>query len=146
MVKLQKGDLFKATEELLAHGCNCKGGFGSGIAAGMATLHRKARNAYLDKHEEDGWKLGDVQFVASKEKIIANCATQHNFLPRGKCHADYNAIKVCMKKVKDYAKLRNLSIAIPKIGAGLAGGDWELIKAILDDVFLDYDCTVYYLE
>lgn len=146
MVKLQQGNLFEAKVDLLAHGCNCKGGFGSGVAKGMAHCHNKARYEYLYKHRTEGWKLGDVQFVSSGTKIIANCATQDNFLPRGECHADYNAIKVCMKKVKDYAKLRNLSIAIPKIGAGLAGGDWELIKAILDDVFQDYDCTVYYLE
>lgn len=146
MVKYQQGDLFKAEEELLAHGVNCKGAFGSGVAAGMTINYPETRTQHFYKHKSEGWKLGDVQFVSSKDKTIANCATQDNFLPRGVCHADYNAIKVCMTKVKEYAKLRNLRIAIPKIGAGLAGGDWELIELILNDVFLDYDCTVYYLE
>ena len=77
---------------------------------------------------------------------MANCATQHRYLPRGVCHADYNAIRSCMVTVKDYAKLRNLTIAMPKIGAGLAGGDWGLIEQILNDVFQDFDVSVYFLD
>jgi O-acetyl-ADP-ribose deacetylase (regulator of RNase III) len=146
MVKTVKGDLFQADEILLAHGVNCKGAFGSGVALGMLQKHVKARESYFDKHYNGCWKLGEVQFVASGNKIIANCATQKNFLPRGKCHADYNAIKICMRKVKDYARLRNLTVAIPKIGAGLAGGDWKLIEDILNDVFVDYDIVVYSLD
>jgi O-acetyl-ADP-ribose deacetylase (regulator of RNase III) len=112
----------------------------------MAELYPIVRTSYLNKRQASGWKLGEVQFVSTNERIVANCATQYNFLPRGVCHADYNAIKVCMTKVKDYARLRNLSIALPKVGAGLAGGDWSLIEQILNDVFSDYDATVYYLD
>lgn len=36
-----------------------------------------------------------------------------------------------------------MTIAIPKIGAGLAGGDWETIRPILEEVFNDYDLTIY---
>lgn len=145
MIKYIKNDLFKSDATLLAHGCNCKGGFGSGVAAGMAKNYPESKNQYLSKHNTEGWKLGDVQFVLSDNKIIANCATQNNFLPRGKRHVDYNAVKVCMTKVKDFARLHGLTIGIPKIGAGLAGGDWELIEDILEDVFEDYDVTVYVL-
>jgi len=146
MVIYKKGDLFESTEDLIAHGCNCKGGFASGVAGMMAEKYPAARSSYMYKHRNEGWKLGDVDFAHQNRKIIANCATQDNFLPRDKCHADYNAIRVCMTKVLEYAKLRNLTIAIPKIGAGLAGGDWNLIETILEDVFKDYDISVYYLE
>lgn len=38
-------------------------------------------------------------------------------------------------------------IAIPKIGAGLAGGNWEVISRIIDDATGDdLDVYVYYLE
>jgi O-acetyl-ADP-ribose deacetylase (regulator of RNase III) len=38
-------------------------------------------------------------------------------------------------------------IAIPKIGAGLAGGNWEIISRIIDDATGDdLDVYVYYLE
>lgn len=147
MVKYIEGDLFETDCDLIAHGCNCRGGFGSGVAYTMAQTYPKARDYYLDKYEEDGWKLGDVQMVLQRDgKYIANCATQDAYLPRGVQHASYDAILECMQKVKRFAQLKGLSIAMPKIGAGLAGGDWNIIETILETVFVDYDVTVYYLK
>lgn len=148
MINYVKGDLFESGRaDILAHGCNCRGGFGSGVAAAVAKKYPKARHYYLDKHDEDGWELGEVQFVRQwNDVIIANCATQDAYLPRGECHADYDAIRICMMKVKDYAKDKGLTVAIPKIGAGLAGGDWNVIETILNEVFNDYNVTVCYLD
>jgi len=146
MIKYVKGDLFEAKEDIIAHGCNCRGGFGSGVAYTMAMKYPKVRELYLEKYDEEGWALGDVQYVHTVSgKIIANCATQDRFLPRGVCHADYDAITVAMVRLKVYAKNRGLSVAIPKIGAGLAGGDWDTVEGILNEVFSDYDVTVYCL-
>jgi len=145
MIIYKKGNLFEAKEDILAHGCNCRGGFGSGVAKGMAHNHRKARDQYLAKFIREGWNLGDVQFVSSGNKWIANCATQDAYLPRGVCHADYDAICEAMNTVKAFAQKNDMTIAMPKIGAGLAGGDWGVIEEVLMDVFHDYDVTVYEL-
>lgn len=146
MVHTVKGDVFESGADIIAHGCNCKGGFGSGVAGIVAKKFSNVRNSYLTKFQTEGWQLGDVQFVGiGNSKYIANCATQKNYLPRGPRHADYDAIKACMEKVRDFAKENKLTVACPKIGAGLAGGDWNIIKKILKDVFTDYDVTVYYL-
>jgi O-acetyl-ADP-ribose deacetylase (regulator of RNase III) len=146
MVKIEKGDLFEAKVDIIAHGVNCKNGFGSGVAGAMAITHPRAKTEYHRKFFKEKWKLGDVQFVFSGDKTIANCATQNEYYPRNKCHADYYSIRVCMTKVKDFAKAGQFSIGIPKIGCGLAGGDWDLVRTILDDVFIDYDVTVFVLE
>lgn len=146
MIKYIQGDLFDSKADIIAHGCNCRGGYGSGVAKTMAQKFPKAKSYYLEKYDEDGWDLGDVQFVTVVGgKIIANCATQDEYYPRNKCHADYPAIRKCMEQVRDFAKANGYSIAIPKIGAGLAGGDWNTIEGILKDVFANYDITVYYL-
>lgn len=147
MVFTIKGDVFSSGADIIAHGCNCKGAFGAGVAALVAKKYPKARYYYLDKFQTEGWQLGDVEFVkvTGAQQYIANCATQKDY-SRGKRHADYDAIRACMEKVRDFAKTNNLTIAIPKIGAGLAGGDWGIIKKILKEVFVDYDCTVFYLE
>lgn len=146
MIKYKKGDVLEASEDIIAHGCNCSGGFGSGVAAAVTKKYPKARVRYLDKFYDEGWQLGDVQVVTQWDyKTVANCATQFDYLPRGICHADYSAIAKCMETIKSYAKNSNQSVAIPKIGAGLAGGDWNIILKILEDVFMDYDITVYEL-
>ena len=101
MVKYVKGDLFDSDADIFAHGCNCRGGFGSGIAGSMSRIYPKTRHEYLEKFEDEGWKLGDVQFVrvfspGSRDRVVANCATQDEYYPRDKCHANYPAIKTCM--------------------------------------------------
>jgi len=146
MIKYVKGDLFDTDADIIAHGCNCQGVMGSGVALLVRNKYPKAYHRYQDKYDEDGWELGEVQFVLQHDgKYIANCATQDKFLPRGYVHADYKAIKECLSKVKLFAKEKGLSISIPKIGAGLAGGDWVIIEGILNEVFFDYDITVYYI-
>lgn len=146
MVKYKKGDLLNADEFVIAHGCNCVGGFGSGVAGQIAQKWPDVRSAYLRQHNSYGWKLGQVQYVDIGDHIITNCGTQQKYVPRGICHADYGAIQNCMVKIKTYCKSHGFSLAIPKIGAGLAGGDWNEIEDILTEVFHDYDVTVYELQ
>lgn len=146
MVHIVKGDLFQADVDILAHGVNCKNGFGSGVAGTMAGRHPRAKSEYHAKFFKEGWKLGDVQFVFSGNQTIANCATQNEYYPRNKIHVDYYSVRLCMEKVKLFAKTGDFTIGIPKIGCGLAGGDWDVVKNILDEVFSDYDVTVFFLD
>lgn len=146
MVKYVQGDLFDTNCDIIAHGVNCRNAFGSGVAGLMAQKYPKAKSMYHEKFEQEGWWLGDVQYVMQRDgKFVANCATQDDFGYNGAPNADYGAIRKCMESVKYFAVFKNLSVAIPKIGAGLAGGDWNVIERILDEVFNDYDVTVYYL-
>lgn len=144
MVTHKKGNLLEAKEDIIAHGVNCRGGFGSGVAGQIAKKYPKAQHAYFHKFQIDGWDLGDVDFVPQYDrKIIANCATQDNFGYKNELHVDYNAIRETMTKLKHWAAQHGYSIAVPKIGCGLAGGDWQTVKVILEEVFNDYDCVVY---
>lgn len=146
MIHYIQGDLFETDAGIIAHGVNCRGKFASGVAKLVGTKYPKARQYYLDKFDEDGWKLGDIQAVLQWDgTIIVNCATQDNYGYAGELNANYDAIRTAMESVKRLAQIKNKTIAIPKIGAGLAGGDWTIIEKILEEVFTDYDITVYYL-
>lgn len=60
---------------------------------------------------------------------------------------DYEAMKTALEEIKQYAKDFNLSIAIPYgIGCGIANGDWDKVYKIIEEVFYDYDVTLYKLE
>ena len=144
MIIHKNGDLFTSNADVLAHGCNCIGGFGAGIALQFAKHHPKSKEAYLKKYNTSGWNLGEVQLVKDSNRIIANCATQFGYGKYGnkKIHADYNAIETCMKKLYRFCKENNKSIAIPKIGAGLAGGDWKIISKIIEKIFTDLEIEI----
>ena len=57
--------------------------------------------------------------------------------------ADYDAIRKVMIILYDYCKQNNYRLAIPKIGAGKALGDWNIIEAIIEDVFHDQEIIVF---
>ena len=75
---------------------------------------------------------------------IVNSYTQYLY---GKNHADgvskpldYDALTLCMRKINHVFKGKH--IGLPTIGAGLAGGDWNRIKSIIQTELKDCDVTV----
>lgn len=145
MIRYVYDDLFSTDCDIISHGCNCVGGYGSGVALAVATRYPKAKQYYLDKYTNEGWELGDVQYVKQWDgRIIANCATQYNYLPRGECHFSYDAMKEVMNKLLILAK-EGFTIAMPKIGSHLAGGDWDKIEKIINDLSGDTEICVYVL-
>lgn len=148
-MKIIRGDIIKALKnkeiDILAHGCNCRNGFGSGIAGQLAIQAPKAKNAYHQFYKEGKAKLGNVQFVESEIGTIANCMTQLNYgnaQRTGIVYLDYRALYDVLVILKEQAK-RGKKVGIPKIGCGLAGGDWNLVKNMIDDVFVGEEIYVY---
>lgn len=84
---------------------------------------------------------GTVLFYEQHNKIICNMFSQKpNF------DTDYEAMRHALDYIKRWASNNNLSIAIPyKIGCGIANGDWNKVFKIIEEVFNDYDVTLYKL-
>lgn len=62
-------------------------------------------------------------------------------------NTDYEAMKKALNYIKLWASNNNLSISIPyRIGCGIATGDWNTVYKIIEEVFNDYDITLYRLE
>lgn len=142
-----KGDVTKASQDIIAHGVNCKGAMGSGVALALLKRWSRVREQYMVKHQNGGWRLGDIQYVPIGEgRFVANCATQKDYLPRGPQHADYDAIEKVMNDLAEYCAIHGKTLAMPKIGAGLAGGDWKVIRKIIDKAFPYKDVFVYHLD
>lgn len=140
-IVLKKGDLFSANAEIIAHGCNCRGGFGSGIAGQIAKRYPKARDEYLRKFNTDGWKLGEVQLVQISDAFyIANMATQDAFGYTGGQYGSYEAIDMCLELLISNVATASTkySIAMPRIGSGLAGLEWPKVQDILIKIALRY--------
>lgn len=137
-------DLMLGHITTVAHGCNCAGGFGSGIAGQIGMLFPKVRDAYYELFEQGGATLGFFQPVkVGENKTIINCGTQQNFMPRGINHLDMAALEEILHKLVLLPESE--IIGIPKIGAGLAGGDWNEIEGLVNKVFMQRDITVYIL-
>jgi len=146
-MKTIKGDLLKLASDgmfdVIAHGCNCFCTMGAGIAKGVALQFPQAYEADLRTRKGDKAKLGTCSFVDIRTErgvvTVINAYTQFDYRGRG-VKADYGAIRSCLRWICDtYPKAK---IGLPKIGAGLAGGDWSKIEGIIEDELRNVDVTI----
>lgn len=133
MINYVTGDLLGATQKVIIHGCNAQGVMGSGVARQIRARWPNVYEVYHLKHRVFGLDLGDIIPVATLDgKIIVNCITQDGFGRTGNRYVDYDAIARCMEQINDRVDNWDVSeIAMPRIGAGLGGGDWNIIEQII---------------
>ena len=62
---------------------------------------------------------------------------------RNLCPLRYDALETCLMKVAGYCKKNNMSVHMPRIGCGLAGGDWEKVEAIINKTLILHGLEVY---
>ena len=73
------------------------------------------------------------------EFTVVNAYTQYHW-NRDTKPFDYEAFTLCMRKMNHTFK--GMHIGLPQIGSHLAGGDWELIKVIIQKELKHCDVTV----
>lgn len=137
-MQIEKGDLIKKAKagefDVIVHGCNCFCTMGAGIAKTIKQVFPAAYQADLATIAGDKTKLGTYSVaqvdVNGKALTIINAYTQYQWRGAGQ-KADYDAIRRVFRQLKqDYTGKK---IGYPAIGAGLAGGDWATIAAIIDE-------------
>ncbi|MFG0262040.1 MAG: macro domain-containing protein [Novipirellula sp. JB048] len=146
-MKSVEGDLLKLASEgvfdVIVHGCNCHCTMGAGIAKSIRDRFPAAYQADLATTKGDRGKLGtysSAPVTAGQHRfVIVNAYTQFDFSGPG-VKADYDAIGRVFQRIgSDFTGQR---IGYPKIGAGLAGGDWATIAAIIDEALDGEDHTL----
>lgn len=134
-------ELAKTNEiDVIVHGCNCFNNMGAGIAKQIAKVFPLAAEIdSLTPHGSDV-KLGTITsaYIDEYDLTVINAYTQFAY-GGGKVNADYDAIKLCFDTIAAVLKITGETIAYPKIGAGLAGGDWNKINAIINESLKDIE-------
>lgn len=75
-----------------------------------------------------------------KDLYVVNAYTQYRYSHKFGLPVDYEAITLCMRKINHVFKGKH--IGLPMIGAGLAGGDWERIKTIIQTELKECEVTI----
>lgn len=133
ITKYIKGDIVSLFLEgdIIAHGCNCFHTMGSGVAGQLAKAYPPIlaidKTTYLGNLE----KLGTfTQATGNNGQICYNLYTQYEPGP----NLDYGALVNCMIELNRTAKglLFKPRIYIPRIGCGIAGGDWDKVYQLIN--------------
>lgn len=165
MITYRVGDLIAAATDpsndyvVVAHCCNCFNMMKSGIAPQIAKAFPEAYRIDQLTTQGDKVKLGDLTeaWSANNNVLVYNLYGQYGFFGRreGKRDLDYDALEHSLHKMalSLHSKCRlmdldprELNVFLPKIGAGLAGGDWEIISEIIERRLIAFNVTVFTLK
>lgn len=149
MVVEQSGDILRSGADMICQQVNCRGVMGAGLAKQIREKYPDVYRQFREKSLQikRGQKaLGDVLYCQEVDCIIANLYGQDDFGRDGRQYTNYDALKRCLENVRD--KVRELSqgmeefrVALPHgLGCGLAGGDWTIVRGMIEAVFGDPKC------
>ncbi len=150
-MKVVHGDLLdlalQGQFDVIVHGANCQCTMNSGIARQIRERFPEA--FYADQRTGvNASKLGSISAAGVLRSPfvfwVVNAYTQVSYGRTG-VHVDYEAVRSAMQMVA--GQFDGGRIGYPRIGAGLGGGDWNVISAIIDEELEGQDHTlVEYLE
>lgn len=152
MIHIQDGNLLKSDCNVIAHCCNCQGGFGSGIAGQIRKYFPYAYEAFrLDNRTpEDKFGTLSVGLSDCGGYDIFNLYGQLNYGYDKKQYVDYNALLqsmiMMMETISDWKSrsTKQFKIGMPYlIGCGLAGGDWKTVEELILSVSCQFYQDIY---
>jgi O-acetyl-ADP-ribose deacetylase (regulator of RNase III) len=150
----------------IAHSCNTRNIMGGGIAKQIKNRYPQAyeadTEAYNQEYDKDAqyihW-LGkyskaeiESKFLPNNKGRIYNLYTQAN-LGEGKRQVLYEDFWQALKNMQEDLLFIQHETGEPQvlglpygISCGLAGGNWKIIKAMIDDIFLDSLIKTYIVK
>lgn len=136
-MKVEKGNILDVENGIICHQVNCQGKMGAGLAKGIRIHFPQAYRDYIHIHNTEGLEIGMLYISDIDENLrIAHLAAQNKYGKRGR-YTDYKAFRNCLKHLKKYVKNEGIeNVYFPyKIGCGYGGGDWNIVKAMIEKYF-----------
>lgn len=159
MIHFIQHDVTATTYGVVAHGCNCQGVMGSGVALAIRqrwpSVFQRYQSfvaAYRKEHHPNmGGLLGAQQIINVTEPLmmqnslfVANLFTQEYYGRDGKVYADLEAIGRGLDATLAFCKGAQLPLYLPRIGCGLGGLSWDTqVGPLLAGLVDEYDVEVY---
>ena len=132
---------------LIAHIVNDKTStWGGGFALGVRKKWPFVQHDFRDwvKSDERNLSLGNVHLSRIEDDLaIVHMIAQHGYGPSNKPRIKYAALKESLDRLADIALNLNASVHMPRIGSGQAGGNWLLIRELVDERLVRRDVPVF---
>ena len=136
-----KGNLITIAKDgkvdIIVHGCNCFATMGAGIALYIASAFPEAKRADKQFKAAPKDRLGKytkavVKVKGDKELTILNAYTQYQPGPDFRKSALEEFLQSIIHDFAEVASWENQkTIAFPKIGCGIGGGNWDMVKPVI---------------
>ena len=156
-MKHSYGNLLEEVKSgIILHQVNCQGVMRSGIAKSIKEKWPIVEEKYLECFTriplpESHKLLGQAQVVMIEREnlYVVNIFGQHKYGRDGARYTSYDALDAALFNlavdIAKFGELRNLPIHHPLLGCGLGGGNWDIVKAIIE-ANLGSDTTLWQLS
>lgn len=140
MIKETKGNLFNSKSEVLVNAVNCVGVMGKGIALQFKQkFPAEYFKAYKTACQNGELAIGKVQVYELKNtqtnpRYIINFPTKNHWRELSKIEYIESGLQSLTEAVEQY---EIKSIAMPALGCGLGGLDWNDVKPLIEKAFVD---------
>lgn len=142
-ISYQQGDATKPVSQrvIIAHVANNLGKWGKGFVLPLGKAYPDAEKQYKQWFKDNQpypFELGRNQYIQVKENVfVANMVAQDGIMTRAtekdkKVYLDYDALQQCLDHLRAFAVAENMPVQMPRIGAGLGGGDWTRIEQMIE--------------
>jgi O-acetyl-ADP-ribose deacetylase (regulator of RNase III)/uncharacterized protein YwgA len=136
--------MLSSDAEALVNTVNTVGIMGKGIALQFKSRFPENYRAYKDACKKGTFKTGQVLVVRDgdllNKKVVINFPTKEHW----KGSSKYEYISSGLISLKEAIKNNKIkSIAIPPLGCGNGGLDWEKVKTLIEAALKDVDATIY---
>lgn len=133
-------------KKIIAHVCNDKGGWGAGFVLALSAKWKEPEREYRNLFRTKGLVLGDTQIVpiSDSDILVCNMVCQHGYKSQlNPVPLDYAALRVCLHKLQKLSVSIGASVHMPRIGCGLAGGQWGEISTLIEEELCFEDIPVF---
>lgn len=148
MIHNVTGNILESSAEALVNTVNTMGVMGKGIALQFKKKFPNNYKIYKELCENKELRIGQLlvteeEAMFSGKKIIVNFPTKTNWrLP-----SEYEYISKGLAELKRIIVEKGIkSIAIPPLGAGNGGLDWQRVKQMIIESLSDLNCEIYLYE
>ncbi len=148
MIKYLKGNLLESEAEALVNTVNTVGVMGKGIALQFKNTYPNNYKVYKELCKAKGLDVGQLLAVKDSslvggEKLIINFPTKTSW----RKPSEYSYIADGLKELRKLIQDREIkSIAIPPLGSGNGGLNWDKVKEMIVSELSDLDTTIFLYE
>lgn len=148
MLHYKKGNLLESESEALVNTVNTVGVMGKGIALQFKNLFSNNFKLYVQACKKKEFNIGQLlvtedESLLTGKKIIINFPTKTDW----RSPSEYQYVEAgLIELVKVIKKKKIKSIAIPPLGSGNGGLDWNKVKQLLEKHLKEVDCEIHIYE
>lgn len=140
MIRLRNGDLLASSAQTLVNTVNCVGVMGKGIALDFRNKHPEMYRDYRRRCSERSVRPGEPYLYDSSDvPLILNFPTKNHWKSPSKISYLHKGLQILVENYKEWGIK---SIAVPPLGCGNGGLDWNEVGPVIYDYLTKLDIPV----